>query len=315
MMGRLWFFGLTTETFIVLVRSRFNWRQIIVPLWPITLVISAYSVFVSWVDSNVHLEDFDLPVSFATMPGAFVGILLAFRTNSSYGRWWEARILWGQIVNDSRTWVRQLIAFSDETDTSLQCVQQMSHRHIAWCYALSRSLRKQPALEDIEDLVDQDELAAIGKHNNVPNALLLCQAKDLRRLRDRNAIDQWQFVTLEETLARMTDSMGGCERIRNTPFPPHYSTCIHFLIYLFIVFLPFSFVDAPAVVMTLVTVPVAVGFLVVEKIALYLELPFAEIQTGTPMTTLSRTIEINIRQMLGESETPPELLPEHDVLR
>lgn len=315
MVARAYSCGFTSENFIVLIRSRFKWRQMIVQLWPITLVISFYSIFVSWVDANVHLENFDLPVAFATIPGAFVGILLAFRTNSSYGRWWEARILWGQIVNDSRTWVRQLIAFSgDADDVSQELVRRMSHRQIAWCYALTRSLRKQPALKDIENLVNRDEFSALSKHSNIPNALLLGQAKELRKLRDHNTIDPWQFVALEETLSRLTDSMGGCERIRNTPFPPHYSTWIHFLIYLFIALLPFSFVDAPAIVMTLVTVPVAVGYLVVEKVALYLEKPFAEMQTGTPMTALSRTIEINIRQMLGESTMPPELLPENDVL-
>ena len=284
-------------------------------LWPITLVIFLYSVFVSWVDARIHLEDFDLPVAFATLPGAFVGVLLAFRTNSSYGRWWEARILWGRIVNDSRSWVRQLVSFSgDADDVSVELVKRMAYRHIAWCYALTRSLRKQPALEDIDGFIDSDEFSLLKIPSNVPNALLLSQGKDLRRLRDRETIDEWQFVALEETLVRLTDSMGGCERIRNTPFPPHYSTWIHFLIYLFIILLPFSFVDAPALVMTLVTVPVALGYLIIERVAMYLENPFSEILTGTPMTTLSRTIEINIRQMLGESETPPELVPENDIL-
>jgi putative membrane protein len=284
-------------------------------LWPVTLVIALYSAFVSWVDASVRLETFDLPVAFASLPGAFVGVLLAFRTNSSYDRWWEARILWGRIVNDSRTWVRQLIAFTGEPDDfSRESVRRMAHRHAGWCYALSRSLRREPPLDDLADLVGDGELAALGAHTNVPNALLLAQARDLRALHERETIDTWQFVALDATLGRLTDSMGGCERIRNTPFPPHYSSWIHYLVYLFILLLPFSFVDAPAFVMTLVTVPVALGYLIVERVALYLETPFDHAMTGTPMSALSRTIEINIRQMLGETETPAALEPVDDIL-
>lgn len=280
-----------------------------------TLAITLYSCLVSWIDANYHLERYHLPIAFATLPGAFVGVLLAFRTNSSYGRWWEARTLWGSIVNDSRTWVRQLIAFAGQSDdSSSEKIRQMSYRQIAWCLALTRSLRKQDALVDISNLVCSEELAALGTHSNVPNALLLSQAKDLRALHESETIDVWQFVTLEQTLGRLTDAMGGCERIRNTPFPPHYRTWIHYLIYLFIMILPYTFVDAPAIVMILVTVPVAVAYLVIEKVALYLENPFTEAMTGTPMSTLSRTIEINIRQMLGEKEIPHELEPVNNVL-
>lgn len=199
-----------------------------------TLMVTIYSSVISWIDANYHLERYQLPIAVGTLPGAFVGILLAFRTNSSYARWWEARILWGSIVNDSRTWVRQLIAFTADGDSSNATISKMAHRQIAWCHALTRSLRRQDPLSDLEDLVDEAELTALRRHNNVPCGLLLRQAEDLSRMHDEGLIDTWRFVTLEGTLTRLTDSMGGCERIRNTPFPPHYRTWVHYLIYLFI---------------------------------------------------------------------------------
>ncbi len=300
----------------MLVRSRFLWQGVFVELWPVILVITIYSIAVSFIDAYFHLELYHLPISIATMPAAFVGVLLAFRTNSSYGRWWEARMLWGAIVNDSRTWVRQLMSFvgSEQEGANAQHVRQMSLRQVAWCRALTRSLRRQDPHQDFDDLLGDDERQRLHAHANVPNALLLNQAADLRTLRDDEAIDTWEYVTLERTLVQLTNSMGGCERIRNTPFPPHYSNWVHYLIYLTILMLPLTFVDAPAVAMIFVTVAVSSGFLIVEKVAMYLETPFAEPVTGTPMSALSRTIEINIRQMLGDAEVPSELQPENDVL-
>lgn len=98
-----------------------------------------------------HFEEYNLPVAIVAIPGTVIGLLLAFRTNSCYGRWWEARILWGAIVNDSRTWVRQLIEFSRVGQEPIEQgadIHTMAYRQSAWCYALARTLRKQDRPSD-----------------------------------------------------------------------------------------------------------------------------------------------------------------------
>ncbi|MCH2180472.1 MAG: hypothetical protein MK108_00575 [Mariniblastus sp.] len=286
-------------------------------LWPIITLVTAYSVAISLIDYEFRLTT--KVDGLATLPGALIGILLAFRTSACYNRWWEARILWGKIVNDSRSWTRQLLEFAtpsmpdgpSEVDPALV---RMAHRQIAWCYTLTCSLRGKKPLEDVGDMLSEEELAQVEKQKNVPNALLLNQARDLRALRNQDRIDAFQFVRMEDTLTRLTDSMGGCERIRNTPFPQSYQLWIKYMIYLFIVFLPFALVELPWYGLILVTVPIASGFLIIDRVATYLEDPFLYRVSSTPMLTLSRTIEINIRQMLDEPDVPPMMEPDKGVL-
>ncbi len=95
-------------------------------LWLPMLPILAYVLAVSWIDLQYHLEDFEFPIAILTVLGTVIGLLLAFRTNSSYDRWWEARTLWGAIVNDSRTWVRQLCAFCKPADDQASSAQRCS---------------------------------------------------------------------------------------------------------------------------------------------------------------------------------------------
>jgi len=301
----------------MIVQANVPFFRLTKELWPIITLVTAYSVAISLIDYEFRLTS--KVDGLATLPGALIGILLAFRTNACYNRWWEARILWGKIVNDSRSWVRQLLEFGTPSSSGGPAqvdppLIRMAHRQIAWCYTLARSLRGQEPLEDVEGMLPAEELAQAGNQKNVPNALLLNQARDLRDLRNKDRIDAFQFVRMEDTLSRLTDSMGGCERIRNTPFPQSYQLWIKYLIYLFIVFLPFALVELPWYGLILVTVPIASGFLIIDRVATYLEDPFLYRVSSTPMLTLSRTIEINIRQMLEEPDVPPMMEPVKGVL-
>ena len=299
----------------MIVRSKIPVTLLIREIWKFTLAIVIYTATVSALDLRFHLEELHFPVGVVTVLGTTLGILLAFRTNAAYGRWWEARIIWGRIVNDSRTWTRELLTFASTGEKQAdKDLVPIAHRQFHWCYALARSLRRQDPLQDLETLMDQNEWAAYREQKNVPNAILARQGLELRRLRDEERIDPYQFVALESTLTRLTDSMGGCERINNTPFPRSYGLWINMLIYLFVVLLPFALVDMPAVGLMIITTPIAVGFLVIDKVADYLEDPFIERASSTAMLHLSRTIEINIRQMLNDENLPAEMKPVNGVL-
>ena len=300
----------------MIVRTKFLWKQTAAELWPAFAVIVVYSLTVALVDELYHLERLHLPVNLATLPGASIGVLLAFRTNSGYSRWWEARILWGQIVNDCRTLARQLKAFVGSAEESnSDIIKTICYRQVAWCYVLAQSLRSNENLfSECRGLLDGSEIEEIKQHDNMPNAILELQANDIADLNRNSAMSIFEFVQLDSTLVRLTNSMGGCERIRNTPFPPSYGMWIHYLIYLFIALLPFALVDMPWIAQVLVVAPIATGFLIIDKVAMNLENPFAAKPWSTPMLALSRTIEINIRQSMGETQIPAKMEPDDDIL-
>lgn len=284
-------------------------------LWPSMLPITLYIVAVTWADLQYHLEDYNFPVPVLAVLGTVIGLLLAFRTNSSYDRWWEARTLWGAIVNDSRTWVRQLIEFSQRNSTEVDAtVKTMAYRQIAWCYALTRSLRNQNPVQDLATLVGDQDFEFYQSSQHVPNLILLSQASDLRQLYAGKHLELFQFVELEKTLTRLTDSMGGCERIKNTTFPTSYGRLVHVLIYIFVLFLPFGLVNVPALGLIATSLTLAFAFVLIEMVSVYLQDPFSNRPSDTPMLSLSCTIEINIKEMLGEGELPVPLAPQNGVL-
>ncbi len=190
----------------------------------------------------------------------------------------------------------------------------MALRQAAWCYALSRDLRGQDPITDMESLIDPVEIDCYRSSKNVPNEILHRQAMDLRKLADGNQLELYPFVELERTLARLTNEMGGCERIKNTPFPASYGRMVHGIIYGFVMFLPFGLVGIPAPGLVFVSLSLSFGFLLIDRVAVYLQDPFSNRPSDTPTLALSRTIEINIRQMLGETELPEKIEPVDGVL-
>jgi putative membrane protein len=301
----------------MVVHSKIPFIKLISELFVHLIPILIYIGIISALDYQYHLEDFHFPLAIVAVLGTVIGLLLAFRTNSSYDRWWEARTLWGAIVNDSRTWARQLLEFTPSEnldEAKKEKLKTMAYRQIAWCYALSRSLRKQKPDHELSCFLDSTEINRYGASHNVPNDLLLTQAGELQKLYRDGSLELFQFIELEKTLTRLTDSMGGCERIKNTKFPESYSLLVHLLIYVFVLFLPFGLVEVPALGLVVTSLFLAFSFLLIERVSVYLQDPFSNRSSDTPMLALSRTIEINIKQMLGDDEIPDPHKPVNGVL-
>ena len=301
----------------MVVNSKIPFIKLISELFVHLIPILIYIGIISALDYQYHLEDFHFPLTIVAVLGTVIGLLLAFRTNSSYDRWWEARTLWGAIVNDSRTWTRQLLEFTPSEnldEAKKEKLKTMAYRQIAWCYALSRSLRKQTPDHELSCFLDSTEINRYRASHNVPNDLLLTQAGELQKLYRDGSLELFQFIELEKTLTRLTNSMGGCERIKNTKFPESYSLLVHLLIYVFVLFLPFGLVEVPALGLVVTSLFLAFSFLLIERVSVYLQDPFSNRSSDTPMLALSRTIEINIKQMLGDDEIPDPHKPVNGVL-
>lgn len=234
--------------------------------------------------------------------GTAISILLSFKMNQSYDRWWEARKVWGAMVNDSRTLVIQLQSFTTKDET--EKIKTIAYRQISWCYSLGRSLRGINEREDHKHLMSLIDLVEIAKHKNQPLAILQLNAKDLKELRLSNKMDLFSHVHLDNTLTRLCDAMGKAERINGTVFPSSYRKFLHFFIYIFVITLSISLKDVSLVFEIPLLLVISVGFFLIEKSAYALQDPFKNRPSDIPVSAIARTIEINIRQLLGEKDVP-----------
>jgi putative membrane protein len=297
-----------TTRFRGLLRS--SWRRILFEAFYSFLIVLLYKtgVFAA-----------AIPVAIPAMLGTALSILLAFRTNSAYDRWWEARKIWGAIVNDSRTFARQVISLfvlpkgADRGEmTAMQ--REMVYRQIAWNYVLARTLRGLDPFADVESTLPAEEIDTLRAQDNPPNAILQTQADRLREALRVGYVDAFRFLPIEGTLTRLCDDMGMCERIKNTVFPAHYSFLVTRIIWLFFLLLPSGLVESLGWITVPVAFATAVVFWLIEAMSGVMQDPFENAVNDTPMLALSRTIEINLRQQLGETQLPEKIQPVDGVL-
>lgn len=268
------------------------------------IMVTIYAVLIAVVYNNFHFTRISIPIAVPTILGTVISLLLAFKSNQAYDRWWEARTLWGAIVNDTRTLTRQLFTYVNTgygTEEERAFCERMAKRQVAWCYALSRHLRQEDVMRGMDKWLCAEDIEHIKNYNNIPMALLELQGADLRHAYKLGWINDFQQIEMDATLTRFSNHMGGCERIKNTIFPATYSVYIHFALVLFIMLLPFGLIEFFGVIEVPVVIAIACSFFLIEKMAIHLQDPFENRPTDTPTTTISRNIERDIMQMLKQN--------------
>lgn len=243
----------------------------------------------------------EMPLTIPAFIGTAISILLSFKLSQSYDRWWEARKVWGAIVNDSRSLVIQLQSLTSKGND--EKIKKIAFRQIAWCYSLGQSLRELNPTDNLDGFISDEDLKEIKKHNNKPLALLQLNASDIKQLKETNQLDIFSQLQLDNTLVRLCDAQGKAERIKTTVFPVTYRLFLHAIIYLFVVTLAIALrVDGLFEIPLLVAISSA--FFLLEKTATHMQDPFENRPTDTAMTAIAKTIEINIKQLLKETEVP-----------
>ncbi|HJU45958.1 MAG TPA: bestrophin family ion channel [Chitinophagaceae bacterium] len=293
----------------MLLKENIPFRYIYGKIKTEVLFITLYAVTIVVLYNNFHFTRISIPLAVPAILGTVISLLLGFRSNQAYDRWWEARHIWGGIVNDSRTLARQVLCFT-EVEYTGDAIQHMRERFIkrqmAWCNSLGKHLRRLNTREGLDKYISRREQEFVANYSNVPVALLELHARDLNMALEMGWLNQYQQVELDRTLSRLCDAMGKCERIKNTVFPVTYSQYIHFSLLLFIGMLPFGVIEYFGIMEIPVVVAIASCFLLIEKMAIHLQDPFENKPTDTPVTTIARSIEKDLRQMLRDQELPEE---------
>jgi putative membrane protein len=268
------------------------------------LTVLIFSTIIFFITS--YFFYFNIPVSVGAFLGTAISLLLSFKLSQSYDRWWEARKIWGSIVNDSRTLVMQLKSFTQNSNKDI--TDAMAFRQIAWCYSLSQNLRNQDATKNINEFISEQELKSMEHQKNIPLALLDIQSNDLSILYKENSISDYQQIQIDTTLLKLCASMGKAERIKNTFFPKTYRLTLHFFIYIFLATLSFGLAEMYGVIEIPFMILISIPLLLLEKIAYTIQDPFENKPSDTAMTSISRTIEINIKQQLGLDDIPEPII-------
>lgn len=292
------------------VKEVFSLWRLLRDIWVGVLAVTTYAALVFYLYQYHHWHFLEFPISIISIMGTALSLLLGFRTNSAYDRWWEGRQIWGTIVNESRTLVRQSLAFIDNTDGEKdQVIKHIAHLQIAWCYALSNSLRRESVLVNANLYLTEEELAYVARHDNIPNAILYLIEMEVAGRYRKGQLTEHFFQNMDRTLQILCEAMGKCERIKNTVFPTQYSFFVHLTIFLFTIILPMGLIASIGRIAIPVTFLISSLFFYVESISYVMQNPFEGSSNDIPMTSISRTIEINLLQLIEAPQIPDKILP------
>jgi putative membrane protein len=287
--------------------------------------------------------------------GTAVAFVVGFKNNASYDRMWEARRVWGSIVNSSRGWgimVKDYISnkHSDKkySEEELKAIKlKLIHRHFAWLTALRFQLREPRTWESIYKKHNQEyknkwfkvheqnnkvetelakylspeELSIILSKSNKPTQIISLQSQYLKELLDKGLIEDFRHMELEKMLVELLNQQGASERIKNFPYPRQYSTLNLYFIRIFVGLVPLGMLmefDKLGGNMIWLSIPFSALstwiFTTMEKIGESTESPFEGSANDVPITAISRSIEIDLREMFNDDNIPEPLKPENNIL-
>jgi len=296
----------------MIVKRSFDLRKV---FWNIRFetLTTLFVAIVIFVLHRNKIIDLALPFSIAGILGSALAIFIAFRNQSSYARWWEARTIWGGIINNSRIFARQIIANvnnavaigkATKEDANIY-KKEMIDRQIAFAHSLRLHLRKQNNLEEFQHLLCEKEFEEIKQKQNRPNILLRTQGLRIKEAMQKEILGAFDNISMEPNLATFSNWQGACERIKNTPLPMNYQYFTKLFLYVFIFVLPLCLIgDFTKMNIDFMVIPVSFVicfiFAVMNRVGEINENPFENQMSDIPMTALCNTIERDLKEMLGE---------------
>ena len=336
------------------IHRNIKWSIVLKFGWKFVLFFIIWNSIVVYAFHHLSHHDIDMSIPFLPLStiGIAVSFYIGFKNNSSYDRFWEARKIWGGIVNYSRTWGNHVMSFISEeiegrksTNRDLSSLQkELIYRHIAWMNALRLQLRmptsfslkrkgtakkfyhdhpdEQDWIDSVGAFLDNEEYDVLAQNQNTATQIVRKQGERLKDLAEKEElINEFRYMEMMRVQEEFYNLQGKCERINNTPFPRQYAFFSKIFVWIFCLLLPFGLVGEFAEMghsIMFLSIPFGVLiswiFLTMEVVGDNSEDPFENFINDVPMTALCRTIEIDLREMLGETELPPKVKPIDGIL-
>ena len=254
------------------------------------------------------LYHFKIPVSqpilSTVIPSIVLGLLLVFRTNTAYDRFWEGRKSWGAIVNTTRNLARQIWISVDEKE-----LKDKDHKIaalnllVAFGVATKLHLRGEPVNSDLEALIPANKFTKLKMINNPPLDISIWIGDYLQEQYQRHCINNYQCANMQELLNILVDNLGTCERILKTPMPLAYAIHLKQLLLLYCFLLPFQIVDDLHWWTGLISALVSFTLLGIEAIGLEIENPFGYDANDLPLDTICKVMKRNIDDLISITPT------------
>ncbi|EQB93915.1 multidrug transporter [Elizabethkingia anophelis] len=292
-----------------------------------------------------------LPWQPVAILGTAVAFIVGFKNNASYNRIWEARQIYGAIINDSRSFAYSVRDTLGGKESSV--VKRIFYRHFAWLTALRFQLREPrswenmnqrsnsayrksryeiPELnstleEELKQYLSGEELEYILSKKNKATQLTALQSEEFGELKKAGDINDFQWTLLQQSIIKFTDDQGKAERIKNFPYPRNFASIATYLLFIFVILAPFglvkemdklgegTFLQGYTVWFNIpFSAIIAWAFHTLDTVGESSVNPFEGSANDIPITQISRTIEIDMRDMLDEKDLPQPITPKNNIV-
>lgn len=284
----------------------FIWHGSVLPglLYRLSLLF-LLSVVVVYFNGAIFDYKIQLNPAPFTLFGIALAIFLGFRNNVSFDRFWEARKLWGSLLNTTRSLTREAQTLSEPGDDNKE-LNRFVNLLIAFTWSCNHQLRQTDAAADLERLLGPIEKEKFKAARYLPNMLILEMGKWLKAARDSGRIEAILAANIDHNLNELSNIIGGCERIASTPIPYTYKVLLHRTVYFYCFLLPFGFVDSLGWIMPVIVTFIAYTFVALEAVADELEDPFGLEPNDLALNALCNMIESTLYEMQGHTlpDTP-----------
>lgn len=284
-------------------RMLFVWHGSVLPaLLPRLGLLLILSVLVTYFHGIILSFKVPLNPTPLTLFGFVLALFLGFRNSASYDRFWEGRKLWGALLNTVRALTRQAMTLSNRKNDTISVhnfVQLLS----AFVFALKHQLRGTDAYEDLKSRLDEDQLKIVAGSKYRPAVIMRLLAEWVQKAKDEGCLDSIQQARFDENFNKLSDILGGCERLVSTPIPYSYRVLLHRTVYIYCFLLPFGLVDSLGWFTPLIVVFIAYTFVAFEAIADEIEEPFGTDANDLALNSMCIMIDETIHEMVGERVT------------
>ena len=262
-------------------------------LWKELIYIGLFTIGVAYVEITYFPEATYLSqlIAVYSLVGFVISLLLVFRTNTAYDRWWEGRKKWGEMVNDSRNLAVKISTLEFDKHENDFFRRMISN----FVFATKEHLRRNTNLDELQ--LTPEEKSGLSKKNHVPVEIIHLMFKHMNKLKSEGRLSEMEYLAINDNLDSLVDSLGACERILNTPIPYSYSLFLKKFIFIYTTTLPLAFVSTFGYFSALIATFVFYVLVSMEVLAEEIEDPFGVDDNDLPTDQLCETIRRNVDEV------------------